>query len=129
MSNLDIIKSTYEGNNSEENGRNLDRHVADDIQWTETAGFPYAGTYVGFEAIKRQVFARLADEWIDYRFEVEDYLASGNKVVAYGNYSGTYKTTNKAFNARVAHIWTLDQGKIIRFEQFVDSLPVVEATR
>ena len=127
MTNLDIIKSTYEGKTSEENGRNLAKYVAEDISWTEAKGFPYAGTYVGLENVTNNVFYRLGSEWIDYKFTPEDYVASDDKVVAYGTYTGTYKITGKSFAARVAHVWKLKDGKIIRFEQIVDSQPVNEA--
>ncbi len=126
MTNLEIVKSTYEGKNSEENGQNLQRHVAANIRWKEADGFPYAGVYIGMEAISKNVFQRLATEWIDYRFTVEDYVASDNKVMAYGTYTGTNKATNKYFEARVAHLWKLQDGKITSFEQFVDSHKVVE---
>lgn len=125
LTNLDIIKSTYEGKTSEENGKNLQQHLAADVSWTEAQGFPYAGTYTGFAEIAKNVFYRLATEWTDYKFTVEDYVASDDKVVAYGTYSGTHKLSQKSFSARVAHLWQLKDGKIIRFEQFVDSLPVV----
>ncbi|MFI1773401.1 nuclear transport factor 2 family protein [Thalassobellus citreus] len=127
MTNLDIIKSTYEGKTSEENGKNLAKHVAEDIVWTEAKGFPYAGTYIGLESVTKNVFSRLGSEWIDYKFTPEDYIANEDKVVAYGTYSGTYKATNNYFEARVAHVWKLKDGKIISFEQFVDSQPVNNA--
>ena len=41
--NLDLIRSTYEGP-SEENGKHLLAALAPDAEWTEAAGFPYAGT-------------------------------------------------------------------------------------
>ena len=127
MNNLDIIKSTYQGKSSEENGRNLQQHLAADASWTEARGFPYAGTYTGFAEIEKNVFRRLATEWLDYRFTVEDYVASDDKVVAYGSYSGIHKLTQKSFSARVAHVWQLKAGKIVRFEQFVDSISVLAA--
>lgn len=126
MTNLEIIKSTYEGKTSEENGKNLAKHVAENISWTEAKGFPYAGTYIGLESVTENVFMRLGSEWIDYKFTPEDYIANENNVVAYGTYSGTYKKTNKYFEARVAHIWKLHNGKIVSFEQFVDSKLVDE---
>ncbi|MDO6439908.1 nuclear transport factor 2 family protein [Cyclobacterium sp. 1_MG-2023] len=129
MTNLEIIKSTYEGNTSEENGKNLAKYVAENISWTEAKGFPYAGTYIGLESVTENVFKRLGSEWIDYKFSPEDYIANEDKVVAYGTYSGTYKKTNKHFGARVAHLWKLNNGKIISFEQFVDSKSVDEAIR
>ena len=124
MTNLDIIKSIYEGETAEENGRNLEKYVAENINWTEAKGFPYAGTYIGLENITKNVFNRLGSEWIDYKFTPEDYVVGDDKVVAYGTYSGTYKLTGIAFEARVAHVWKLRDGKIVSFEQFVDSQTV-----
>jgi ketosteroid isomerase-like protein len=124
MTNLDIVKSTYEGKTSEENGKNLKRYITNETQWTEAAGFPYAGTYQGFDEIEKKVFVRLGCEWNGYNFAVEDYVAAGDKVFAYGSYSGTNKATGKFFKARVAHLLILKEGKIISFEQFVDSKTV-----
>ncbi|WP_292008245.1 nuclear transport factor 2 family protein [Chryseobacterium sp.] len=127
MTNLEIIKSTYEGKTSEENGKNLQKYLAPDVKWTEAAGFPLKGTYIGFENIAKNVFNRLATEWIDYKFTPEGYVAEGDQVFAYGNYSGIHPKTQKSFNARVAHLWKLKDGFIISFEQFVDSKTVVDA--
>ena len=121
MTNLEIIKSTYEGKTSEENGKNLANYAAPNLSWTEARGFPYAGTYIGLENVTKNVFTRLGSEWIDYKFTPEDYVAADDKVVAYGTYTGSYKITGKPFAARVAHVWQLRDGKIIKFEQFVDS--------
>ena len=129
MTNLEIIKSTYEGSSSEENGENLAKYVSEDITWTEAKGFPYAGTYIGLASVTENVFKRLGSEWIDYKFTPDDYIANEDKVAAFGTYSGTNKITNKYFEARVAHIWHLKNGKIISFEQFVDSKTVVEAIK
>lgn len=129
MTNLEIIKSTYEGKTSEENGKNLAKYVAGDISWTEAKGFPYAGTYIGLENVTQNVFSRLGSEWVDYKFTPEDYVASDDKVVAYGTYTGTYKISGKPFEARVAHVWKLKDGRIIKFEQFVDSQPVNDAMK
>lgn len=121
MDNLTLIKSTYEGANSQENARNTAAALAPDARWTEAAGFPYAGTYVGFDAVLENVFKRLGSEWEGFTFTVESYVAQGDKVFAYGNYSGIYKATGKPLNARVAHLWTLKDGQVTHFEQFVDS--------
>ncbi|WP_321423982.1 nuclear transport factor 2 family protein [uncultured Bacteroides sp.] len=124
MTNLEIVKSTYEGKTSEENGKNLAQYLALDASWTEAAGFPYGGTYIGLDAITKNVFHRLATEWTEYKFTPEGYVADEDKVVAYGTYSGTYNVTGKYFEARVTHLWRLKNGKIVSFEQFVDSQTV-----
>jgi ketosteroid isomerase-like protein len=124
--NLDIIRATYEGS-SEGNGQHLLAALAPDAVWTEAAGFPYAGTYVGPQAIITHVFQRLATEWIDYQARVHTYLAEGDKVAAFGIYSGTYRATGKAMQASFAHLYRLERGRIVSMQQFVDSAMVREA--
>ena len=124
--NLDIIRATYEGS-SQENGKNLLAALAPDVTWTEAAGFPYAGTYTGAEEIMSKVFQRLATEWIDYRAQVQTYLADGDRVAAFGMYSGTYRKTGKAMTACFAHLYRLKDGKIVSMEQYVDSAMVRQA--
>lgn len=129
MTNLEIVKSTYEGKTSEENGANLAQYADDHISWTEAKGFPYSGTYIGLESVVKHVFSRLGSEWIDYKFTPEDYVSGDDKVVAYGTYTGVHKMTGKQLEARVAHIWKLKDGKIVSFEQFVDSQTVNDSMK
>lgn len=121
--NLDVIRATYEGP-SEENGKHLLAALAPDATWTEAAGFPFAGTYTGPKEIFDQVFRRLATEWVDYRAAVHTYLADGDRVAAFGVYSGIYATTGKAMSASFAHLYRLKDGKIVSMEQYVDSAMV-----
>jgi uncharacterized protein len=125
-SNLDLIRSTYEGS-SQENGKHLVAALAPDAEWTEAAGFPYAGSYVGPAAILANVFQRLATEWVGYRAEVASYMVDGDQVVAFGFYSGTYKATGRSMRASFAHHYTLSGGKILRMVQYVDSYMVQQA--
>lgn len=126
-SNLDLIRATYEGSSSEENGRNLLAALAPDAHWTEAEGFPYAGTYVGPDAIVAGVFRRLATEWTGYRADVHTYLEDGDRVAAFGVYSGTYNATGKSMRAAFAHLYTVKDGKIATLHQYVDTLVVQKA--
>ena len=124
--NLELIRATYEGA-SEENGRNLLAALAPDAPWTEAEGFPYAGTYTGPDAIVAGVFRRLATEWIGYRAEVHTYLEDGDRVAAFGIYSGTYKATGKAMRSPFAHLYLVKNGKIATMVQYVDTALVQKA--
>ena len=124
--NLELIRATYEGK-SEDNGRNLLAALAPDASWTEAEGFPYAGTYVGAEAIIAGVFHRLGTEWIGYKAEVHTFLEDGDKVAAFGTYSGTYKATGKSMRADFAHLYVLKNGKIKSMKQYVDTVLVQRA--
>ena len=93
----------------------------------EAEGFPYAGSYTGPEAIVQGVFHRLATEWTGYRAEAKTYVTEGDQVVAFGTYHGTYKATGKSMQADFAHHYHLNNGKIIRMKQYVDSHKVQQA--
>jgi ketosteroid isomerase-like protein len=125
-SNKALIRATYEGA-SADNGQKLRETLAPDATWTEAAGFPYAGTYVGPEAILANVFQRLATEWTGYRAEVHTYLEEDDRVAAFGVYSGTYRATGRAMTATFAHLYRLKDGKIVSMEQYVDSAMVQQA--
>jgi ketosteroid isomerase-like protein len=95
--------------------------------WTEAEGFPCAGTYVGPDAVKENVFVRIGREWDGYGFALEDLIDGGDRVVGTGTYTGIYKATGKPMRARVAHVWTVAGGVVATFEQFVDTVPVARA--
>jgi ketosteroid isomerase-like protein len=124
--NLELIRGTYEGS-SEDNGRNLLAVLSPDVEWTEAEGFPYAGTYVGPDALIDGVFRRLGTEWTGYRAEVHTYLADGDRVAAFGIYSGTYNATGKSMTAPFAHLYQIKDGKVIRMTQYVDTVLVTRA--
>ncbi|WP_130734052.1 nuclear transport factor 2 family protein [Flavobacterium sp. J27] len=125
MTNLEILKSTYEGA-VEEKVLNLQKHLDKNVTWKEAEGFPYSGTYIGFDEVVK-LFIHLGNDWIDYKIDVEDFVVDGDKIVAYGTYSGINKKTNKSFEARVAHLFKFKNAKIISYEQFVDSQKVIQA--
>jgi ketosteroid isomerase-like protein len=99
----------------------------DKIEWTEAAGFPYAGTYHGLQAVFEGVFTKLGGEWDGFKAEPSQFVVEGDEVVSVGTYSGTYQATGKSFSARYAHVWTVKDNKIVRFEQIVDSAEVDKA--
>ena len=101
--------------------------VASDVQWTEMAGFPCAGTHVGPAQVAEHVFMVLGREWEGYGFELETLLDAGPNVVGIGRYRGRHRGTGKRLDARVAHVWEVRDGLVRRFEQFTDTLLVAQA--
>ncbi|WP_036839052.1 nuclear transport factor 2 family protein [Polaromonas sp. CF318] len=126
MSNIDIVRAHYAAS-AQGNLDAMMAHVSPQARWTEMAGFPCAGTWVGPQAVAENVFAVLGRDWIGYRFELQSLIDAGEHIVGVGSYHGTYRATGKAMRARVAHIWHLQNGKIVAFEQFTDTLLVRQA--
>lgn len=124
--NLDIIKRHYAASAAGDLAGML-ADVADDVRWTEMAGFPCAGSWTGRQQIISNVFQLLARDWINYRFELERLYDAGDSIIASGEYAGVFRATGKTMRARVVHIWQLEDGKIRAFEQFTDTLLVRQA--
>ena len=120
--NLEIVRNAYLGGPEALLGT-----LAADVEWTEAAGFPYAGTYHGTAEVVRNVFVRLATEWEGFRVDTEDLHDAGDTVVARGFYRGSYRGTGKSMEASFAHVLTLRDGKVVRFVQYVDSKKVWDA--
>ncbi len=59
---------------------------------------------------KRGPSSRVLQEVI--RQAPAEYVTEGERVVAFGGYSGTYKATGRSFNAPFAHLWTVRGGAI-----------------
>jgi uncharacterized protein len=99
----------------------------DAVEWTECDGFPLAGTYHGPQAVVEGVFARLGSEFVGFRADIDRIVVDGDAAVGLGTYSGAYKATGKSFSARFAHAIDVSGGKVVRFEQIVDSAEVNKA--
>jgi len=126
MTNAEIIEAHYAASDAGDLDGMLAPFAAD-IEWTEAAGFPLAGTYVGPQAIAEGVFMRLQQEWEGFTVVVDEVLDADDTIVGIGTYSGTNRVTGKSFSARFTHIWRLEDGEVVRFEQVVDSALVVAA--
>lgn len=128
MSNADIIPEHYAASDRGDLDGML-APLADDVSWTEAAGFPYAGTYLGPDAVAVGVFQRIQDEWDDYTVAIDEVIDGGDVVVGIGTYSGTYRATGRFFAARVAHVWRLTDRRVVAFEHFTDTELVNRALR
>ena len=94
------------------------------IQWTETAGYKYGGIFRSPQAVLENVFARIQVDFESFSVDVERLIDAGNVVVVQGHYVGKGKATGKSVRAAVAHILEISDGKIVRFDQYVDSATI-----
>jgi ketosteroid isomerase-like protein len=45
-------------------------------------------------------------------------------VLATGRYLGTCKATGRAQHTQMAHVWTVRGGRVVRFQQYADTLGI-----
>jgi len=60
-------------------------------------------------------------------FEPKEFIANDEKVVALGNYEWKVKSTGRTFGSDFAHIFTVRDGKIVRFQEITDSAAAAAA--
>jgi uncharacterized protein len=124
--NLDIVRDHYAAS-ARGDIQAMMAEVSPEVRWTEMAGFPCAGTWVGPQAVIDNVFTVLGAQWNGYRFVLERLIDGGENVIGIGTYHGTFRATGKTMQARVAHVWRLQGARVIAFEQFTDTLLVRSA--
>jgi ketosteroid isomerase-like protein len=50
-------------------------------------------------------------------------------VLATGRYKAKHKKTGKKLNAQMAHVWTLKNGKVTKFQQYTDTKQASEVIK
>jgi len=126
--NVDLMKSLYEAFDRGDVPTVL-AAMDPGIVWNEAENFPYAdkNPYVGPNAVLEGVFARLGGEWDGFSVALEELLDAGDTVVSLGRYGGAYKKTGTRIHAQFAHVWKLRGGKIVKFQQYTDTLQAAKA--
>lgn len=98
-----------------------------EIRIRVTEAVPYGGTYsglAGFAAFFRKTF-----DLIESRIEIERLFEAGGQVVAVGRTQGTGRGTGQAFDSAVVHVFTVEEGRIVGFDAYVEDRPVTAAIK
>lgn len=81
--NFEIIKAHYAGSDTKDIAAML-APLTPTTRWTEMAGFPCAGTYIGPEAVVENVFMALGAAWDGYTLKLERLIDGGDSIVGVG---------------------------------------------
>lgn len=102
-------------------------HVAADVEWTMQGppSLPTAGTRRG-PAEVAEFFGHFA-AFDNPKVTADEYLAQGDVVVTLGRFSCVVKATGKKFDSMVAHVFTIRDGRVRRFLDFLDTAQLQDA--
>lgn len=97
--------------------------LAENVSWSEAEGSPYAAgnPYVGFEAMGAGVFGPIGETFDNFVGAPGQYTTEGDRVVVEGRYLGTNRETGEALDAPFVHVFTVENGKIVEFQQYTDT--------
>jgi ketosteroid isomerase-like protein len=90
------------------------------------AALSFTGKRHGAEQVAE--YFGLADEHLAVReFVAKEFIAEGDKVVVLGHGAWTAKDTGQDFESDWVHIFTLQDGRIAAFREFMDAHVAAEA--
>ena len=104
------------------------RTYADDVEWTvpDMENVRIGGRRQGVASV-REFFAAVADDLDLLQFEPQEFIAQGERVVALGRYAWRVKATGREFSSDWAHVYTVRDGKIVRFHEYMDTAAEIKA--
>jgi ketosteroid isomerase-like protein len=128
--NIAIIRNIYELFGTRQYEAVLKR-LDPDLIWIAADSSPLAdrSPYRGTAELREGVFARIAAGYEKLTVAIDEIFAAGDKVVVLGYYEGMARGKSEASRTQLAHIWTLANGKPVKFQQYLDTLRVAESFR
>ena len=129
MTNLDIVKGVYEAFGRGDIPAVLSLFDPQ-ISWREAESNPYEPSgkpWVGHDELMQKLFMRIGAEWDYFRVVPHTFHDAGDSVIAEVRYGGKYKSTGRTLDAQACHVFTLRNGKVMSFQQYVDTARVQDA--
>jgi ketosteroid isomerase-like protein len=88
------------------------------IEWHEPGNSLEAGTHRGRDSFER-FFRGWLESFEDFRVEPEQVVERGNRLIAVVRQTGRGRASGVQVDARLAHVWTVEDGRAIRWEAVV----------
>lgn len=102
----------------------------EDVDWhiRGPEAVPFFGPRRGHDGVL-DFFGKVGTSVEFEQIGAEKFFADGDQVVALGSERGRVKATGKSFENRWAMVFTLRDGKIVKFRSHEDTAAVAEAFR
>jgi hypothetical protein len=124
--NVEIVRRGYDAYNRGD----VDAAVSDfasDCEFVPTGALPGGrGVYHGPEGFK-QFVAWVRDEFEDARFDVNDVVDAGDRVLASFTIRGRGRQSGAATSWDLWHVWTIRDGAVVRGQAFTGETEALEA--
>jgi len=87
---------------------------------------PDATTYRGHEGVIQALFASL-DTFEDFLFVPQQFFEAGDKIVVVLEITGRGKVSGVPVEERLAHLWTIRDGRVTELQVFSDPNDALDA--
>jgi len=126
MENLEIVRRMYE--RREAGDMHVGEFVDPDIVFVRIGSEApdFAGEWHGLDGL-RQATVEYLNVWEDYRFEVEEMIDLGDRVLILERQTARGRRSGAETSQDVGTLLTLRDGKIVRWEYYWDRPEAVKA--
>jgi ketosteroid isomerase-like protein len=97
-----------------------------EVEYREDPKFAQAAVYRGRDAVLRQ-WREFGSAFAEYRVEVEERFAAGDKVVSICRESGRGAASGAPVDRVTGYVHTFRAGKVVRVEIFLDPADAIAA--
>jgi uncharacterized protein len=119
--NVERVQNVYDAFN-EGNINTPMATMADNIEWIEPEGDIYGGTYHGPEEVLENVFTPCLEDFEDFQVDTDEFIDGGDTIVVLGTFRGMHRTTGKHLAVPFAHVCELEDGRMTRFIDHLDTV-------
>jgi uncharacterized protein len=105
--------------------------LAEDVEWFVAGSpehAPLAGTYYGRDRVA-QIFSTVGQFLELQLFKAQEFIAQDDRVAVFGQARGLVKLTNRSLEYDWVHLYTLRDGKTIKFCEYLDTAAIAAAFR
>jgi uncharacterized protein len=125
--NVAVIRRTYDAFAAGDVKAILE-NVAEKAEWINHGpeAIPYAGSWPGKARI-RDFFRAIGESTTGGKVMADNFVAAGDAVVVTGRFLASVRNTGAEIDTPIAHVFTVRDGKITRWEGFSDTARVADA--
>ncbi|MGH9759453.1 MAG: nuclear transport factor 2 family protein [Blastocatellia bacterium] len=126
--NVPLIKNLYESYVNHDL-RPVLESCAEDTEWLATGPvgrLPYAGLYRGPTEVERYL-AILDDSEESNHLVPKEFIGHDDRVIVFGEYIARVNATGIQFRTDFVHVFSIREGKIVRFRDFYDTAAALAA--
>ena len=123
MDNVKLLKNLYDAFGRGDIPTVLGA-MSPDIHWYQAESNPYRPSgeaWIGPDTVLNNLFMRLGSEWDGFTVHPKLFHDAGDSVIVEARYSGKFKATGNSMDTQVCHVWDVEDGKVTRFQQYVDT--------
>jgi ketosteroid isomerase-like protein len=129
IGNIETVRGIYAAFGRGDLAGVLDR-LEETIVWITpgSSAVPLAGRRTGRDEV-RAFFEALAERLTFTVFDAREFIAQGNRVIALVHYEGRNNVTGRPFSAESAMLWTIGNGRAVRFQEYTDTEALAAAAQ